>query len=207
MRNHLSTFRPYYVLVLLIGLVLWANLFAAQNQPKESAESQATESNRNLNSSLDKILAVLRSPRCMNCHPSGDRPRQGDEMKFHNFGVLRGADNQGGPVQTCNTCHQSENNVYSNVPSAPHWGLAPKSMGWIGLSDTELMESILDRSKNGNRSPEEIVEHMSHDALVLWAWNPGSGRTPPPVDVNDFRKALADWLAEGTPVSTKTNGK
>lgn len=207
MRNHLITFRPYYLILLLMALVFGAGSFSAQNGNSDTSIDQASATSLPLDTPLNKVLAVLRSPRCMNCHPSGDHPRQGDEMQFHNFGVMRGADNHGGPVQTCNTCHHSENNIYSNVPGAPHWGLAPKSMGWIGLSDTELMEAVLDRSKNGNRSPEAIVDHMSNDSLVLWAWKPGAGRTPPPVDLATFRSALSEWLAQGTPVSAGTDGK
>ena len=45
------------------------------------------------------ILTVLKSPRCINCHPSGDVPHQGDMQILHPFGVNRGKANQGGLVQ------------------------------------------------------------------------------------------------------------
>ncbi len=34
---------------------------------------------------------VLTHPRCVNCHPAGDRPRQGDEGRLHQPPVARGA--------------------------------------------------------------------------------------------------------------------
>ena len=35
---------------------------------------------------------VLTHPRCLNCHPAGDRPRQGDVSRLHQPPVERGAD-------------------------------------------------------------------------------------------------------------------
>lgn len=146
------------------------------------------------------ILQVLKHPRCINCHPVGDRPRQGDDQHFHLFNVQRGADNHGGPVQKCQTCHHEENNPYSNVPGAPHWGLAPKSMGWFGLSDAEIGQRFIDKKMNGNRSPEELVHHMTHDPLVLWGWNPGGNRTPVDVPFEAFKEQLDIWLKNGAHV-------
>lgn len=141
------------------------------------------------------ILQVLQSPRCLNCHPTDDVPRQGEDFRLHGFGVERGTADHGGPVQECATCHRDENNAYSRIPGAPHWGLAPESMGWIGLSGEEIRERLLDPEQNGGRGIEELVEHMSHDKLVLWAWDPGEGREPPPVPLEEFRAALQEWLA------------
>ena len=143
------------------------------------------------------ILEVLRSPRCMNCHPSDDVPKVADDRHPHLFGVVRGENDHAGPTQLCSTCHQDENNEYSMVPGAPHWGLAPKSMGWEGLNDAELGAILLDTTKNGNRTPEDLVKHMSEDALVLWAWEPGGERTVPPVSLDDFKTALQTWLKNG----------
>src|SRR5712692_7513333 len=38
---------------------------------------------------------VLTHPRCMNCHPAGDRPRQGDVGRLHQPPVERGPDGFG----------------------------------------------------------------------------------------------------------------
>ena len=152
---------------------------------------------------FDTILQVIKSPRCMNCHPVNDRPRQGDEQKIHGFNVQRGKFDDGTEVQKCATCHHEENNEYTDIPGAPHWKLAPKSMGWYGLSDAELAARLTDTTLNGGRTPEELVEHMSHDSLVLWAWNPGKGRSVPPVPLDDFRTALSNWLHFGAYIPEK----
>ncbi len=52
---------------------------------------------------------VLTHPRCMNCHPAGDRPRQGDLRRLHQPPVTRGEDGFGLPALRCPICHQQAN--------------------------------------------------------------------------------------------------
>src|SRR6266852_6279576 len=42
-----------------------------------------------------KVYKVLMSPRCMNCHPAGDAPLQGDDNHIHTMDVVRGPDGKG----------------------------------------------------------------------------------------------------------------
>ena len=145
----------------------------------------------------DRIASVLQSPRCINCHPSNNRPAQGDDRHVHLFNVQRGDQDKGVPAMRCSTCHQAHNNDMAGVPGALHWQLAPASMGWVGLSKAELCLTLLDRRKNGNRSVADLVTHMTNDTLVLWAWNPGRGRTPPPLSFEAFKLALDQWAKAG----------
>jgi hypothetical protein len=85
----------------------------------------------------DRIASVLQSPRCLNCHPRSDRPAQGDDRHIHRMNVQRGADGNGMPVMRCSACHQEHNNDMAGIPGAPHWHLAPATMGWVGLSKAE----------------------------------------------------------------------
>ncbi len=41
---------------------------------------------------------VLTHPRCANCHPAGDHPRQGEQGRLHQPPVARGADGHGLPA-------------------------------------------------------------------------------------------------------------
>jgi len=184
------------IICIALLTVLGAAAFSPEEKPMKDNRVASLQA-------FDIILEVIKSPRCINCHPTDDVPRQGDDQHKHLFGVTRGKDDHGGPVQKCNTCHQSKNVEYSNVPGAPKWALAPRSMGWIGLTDAQLGQALMDKSKNGGKSPAELVEHMGHDSLVLWAWNPGKGRTPPPVPVEEFRKVLQTWLETGAHVPTE----
>ncbi|MEM9930179.1 MAG: hypothetical protein AAF840_10200, partial [Bacteroidota bacterium] len=148
------------------------------------------------------MMKVLTHKRCVNCHPNGDRPRQGEDSHLHNFGVERGPDNHGVASLKCNTCHQAENNDYSGVPGAPEWSLAPIEMYWEGLSRVEIARSMTDPAKNGGRTIEELVHHLTEHELVLWAWEPGvdaegNPREVPPVPVEEYIKAVKAWAAAG----------
>jgi len=148
---------------------------------------------------FDPVASVLTHPRCMNCHTVTEFPRQGDERRRHEQFVVRGADGHGAPTLQCAACHQDTNIDHAGVPGAPHWALAPLSMGWEGLGNTQLCETLKDRSRNGDRSIEALLEHMRSDALVLWGWNPGAGRTLPPLTHPQFMQALEAWAAAGAP--------
>ena len=93
---------------------------------------------------FNKMLTVMESPRCMNCHPRGNQPLQGADNHPHIMNVQRGADDHGAVGMKCATCHGNENNPNSGVPGAPNWGLAPISMGWVGLNHHELCLAIKD---------------------------------------------------------------
>ncbi len=151
---------------------------------------------------FDKMMSVLTHKRCVNCHPSGDRPRQGEDSHIHRFEVQRGADNHGTPALRCNTCHQNENNNYSGVPGAPDWALAPIEMAWEGLSRVEIARSMLNPANNGDRNLEQIVEHLTEHELVLWAWEPGvdsegNPREKPPVPKEEYIAAVKEWAEAG----------
>lgn len=69
-------------------------------------------------------------------------------------------------------------------------------MIWEGLSGRQLCELFKDPKQNGERTAQQIVEHM-HSPLVLWGWNPGPGRTPVPMPKQDFQAKVGEWAAKG----------
>lgn len=140
---------------------------------------------------------VFQHPRCLNCHPAGSRPTQGDDMHVHTMNVQRGPTDHGMVGMQCLACHGQKNNENSNVPGAPKWGLAPRSMGWQGLSVSELCRAIKDPKKNHKMTLEQLIEHNAKDPLVGWGWNPGKGRTPVPGTQEEFGKLFAEWVATG----------
>lgn len=155
-----------------------------------------------LETPFDQMMAVLMHPRCMNCHPAGDRPKQGEDSHLHQFNVQRGEDGHGVKALQCQTCHQKENNHFSGVPGAPHWHLAPKSMAWEGLSRVEIAQSMLNPENNGGKTIKEIEKHLTEDPLVLWAFEPGVDhdgipRERPPISKVDFIQAVKVWVANG----------
>lgn len=80
------------------------------------------------------------------------RPKQGDDRHVHLMNVQRGGENMGVPAIRCATCHRTHNNDMAGIPGAPDWHLAPASMGWDGLSKSELCRTLLDPTKNGGRA-------------------------------------------------------
>ena len=132
---------------------------------------------------FEALAPALRNPRCMNCHSTGDCPRQGNDSHRHTMDVRRGPDGNGVNAVKCSTCHQDHNTVGARTPpGAPDWHLPSPAMPmiWEGLTDRQLCELLKDPKQNGNRTVAQIVEHMS-TPLVLWGWHPGDGRAPIPI--------------------------
>jgi len=143
---------------------------------------------------LGKVLA---HPRCLNCHPAGDRPRQGDEGRLHQPRVERGPDNHGVAALRCSACHQQANFEPGRVPGHPEWHLAPREMGWEGKTLGEICAQIKDPKRNGKRTLDEIVHHIATDTLVGWAWAPGTGRRPAPGTQKEAGALVEAWVKTG----------
>ncbi len=121
---------------------------------------------------------VLQHPRCLNCHPDGDRPTQGIGYP-HQPPVQRGDDGLGVSAMRCTTCHQAVNFEPARVPGNAKWRLAPASMAWQ------------------RRSLVEICALLKHDPLVGWAWSPGGYREPAPGTQADFGALIRAWADAG----------
>jgi hypothetical protein len=145
---------------------------------------------------------VLQHPRCLNCHPHGDRPSQGVGYP-HQPPVQRGADGHGVSAMRCATCHQATNFDPGRVPGNPKWQLAPLSMAWQGRSLAQICDQIKDPARNGGRSLAQIVEHMGHDELVGWAWKPGADREPAPGTQASFGALTKAWVDSGAVCPTR----
>lgn len=140
---------------------------------------------------------VLTHPRCLNCHPAGDRPRQGDMARLHQPPVERGADGFGLPAMRCPICHLQANFDPAGVPGNPIWHLAPREMGWEGKTLREICVQIKDPARNGNRSLDALIEHIGEDHLVGWAWSPGYGRQSAPGTQKQAGALVEAWVKTG----------
>jgi hypothetical protein len=144
---------------------------------------------------------VIQHPRCLNCHPRGDRPTQTEAMLPHSPPVLRGATGDGVPGLECATCHGGTNAAFAtqrgSVPGDPHWKLAPIEMAWQGYSLGHICRQISDPARNGGRSLDKIVDHMADDHLVGWGWRPGPGRIAAPGTQAQFGRLARAWVDSG----------
>jgi hypothetical protein len=158
---------------------------------------------------FESIVSVLRNPRCMNCHSVGDFPRQGDDSHRHTMQIRRGPDGHGVNAVKCSTCHQDHNLIGLHMPpGAPDWHLPSPAMPmiWQGLTDHQLCELLKNPKQNGNRTVEQIVEHM-HTPLVLWGWAPGEGRAPVPMPQHEFLAKVGEWASKGAACPVETSAR
>lgn len=201
------------VVVLGVAASLFAaTLSAAQDTEAEksrplkpAAEFQSITNAKQRSWALfEEAGKVIQHPRCVNCHPATDRPLQTMAMHKHQPPVSRGDGGMGMPGMTCNTCHGQANvevigqaETLKSIPGNPAWHLAPIEMAWEGKSLAEICRQIKDPERNGGKTLAELTEHMSHDSLVGWGWQPGAGREPAPGSQAVFGELIAAWVENG----------
>ena len=144
---------------------------------------------------------VFFNPRCVNCHPKGDAPLQGDAGRPHTMDVKRGPDGMGKNAMLCTNCHQTAESPGAHMPPGdPGWLMPPEDMPMVfeGRTPHELcLRAQGPPARNGNRTPKEVVEHVRTTTVVLWGWKPGDGRTPVPMPHEIFMKHMIEWADSG----------
>jgi hypothetical protein len=190
-----------------IGLA--ADISMAQDKPaatlKPASEFDTiTDKSARAVALFEEAGKVIQHPRCVNCHPAGDHPLQGMSMHPHQPPVSRGDSDIGMPGMMCGTCHGAANvdvigqaDTIKSIPGNPAWHVAPIEMAWQGKTLGQICEQIKDPERNGGKTMDEIVEHMAHDDLVGWGWNPGAGREPVPGTQEVFGELIRRWAADG----------
>jgi len=159
------------VLPLLVAAFAGAAAFSARPQAA-GVVRLADKDDTGARAAFAAVYKVLMHPRCMNCHPSGDSPLQGDDSHPHAQNVKRGEDGKGKYALKCANCHQDTNLPGANIPPGnPTWHLPTKKMLLVfqGKSPRELADQLKDPERNGGKTLGQLVEHVSHDELVLWA--------------------------------------
>jgi hypothetical protein len=180
--------------VVLMSFVM-KNSAATEKLDDEYANKDSVESVK----AFMKVYAVLMSPRCMNCHPAGDVPLQGDDSHLHAMLPRRGRDGKGVYAMKCANCHQPTNlEGAGKPPGAPHWQLPPSNMKMIfqGRTPNQLAKQLVNPKTNGNKNLQQLKAHAD-DGLVKAGWNMGEGRTKPPITHEEFKKAWIAWIEKG----------
>lgn len=149
---------------------------------------------------------VFSHPRCANCHVGADHipmwsgPSYG-EARPHGMNINAGESRIGAEAVLCSTCHGLRN---SPVPHGPPgadatWMLAPVEAAWFGKTSKEICLQLKDPDLNGGRDFVEIAEHLGHDLILHWAWDPGPGREPAPGDLQTHIDNVLAWGVAGMP--------
>lgn len=201
------THLPVRAVIVLSVMVSALGLFASSFRHKKAVEKEAANTG-NSNPKADSLTSaaafmdvykVLMSPRCMNCHPAGDIPLQGDDSHLHTMSPRRGKDGHGIYAMKCSNCHQPTNAPGVHTPPGnPKWGLPPADMKMVfqGKKPRELALQIMDYNRNGHKNKAQLLEH-ARDTLVKAGWNMGEGRNPPPMAYEAFLTAWDTWIEKG----------
>lgn len=196
----MNSLKKFILLASMVGIcVLVFHLAVQPGFAGSGHEKVAADDHTSAVNAFESMVTVLHSPRCMNCHSKGDFPRQGDDEHQHTMDVRRGTHGDGVAGVHCSACHQERNSPGQHTPpGAPNWHLpsADMPMIWEGASDQALCELLKDPKQNGNRTPNQIVEHLT-TPLVRWGWSPGEGRTPIATPYNEFLANAKTWALDG----------
>jgi hypothetical protein len=180
---------------LALGFAL-ATAGIAVSLPARAAK-QDTDASR---AAFLEVYRVLTSPRCQNCHPAGDAPLQGDDSHVHLQNVKRGKDGLGVYGMRCDACHQAKNLSGEHMPPGNRkWSLPlpEQKMVFVGRSPGELCRQLKDPQQNGGRSLAALLDHVANDDLVGWGWNPGDGRSLPPLSRVETAAQMKVWVEGG----------
>ena len=153
---------------------------------------------------FNEVAKVVTHPRCMNCHPAGNHPTQGNDRHEHLPPAPRGEGGAGVAGLTCSACHTEKNfrlvgteASYKSIPGHPRWQLAPIEMAWQGKSLRQICEQLKDPARNGGRTLALLHEHFAKDDLVAWGWAPGEGREPAPGSQQQLGELAQAWIDSG----------
>ncbi len=208
MEQHSGTKTPYLLPVKMIAIlvIIFSVITGMASASKDNTDFMAIDPTEAIKKDSVKsvkafmqVYSVLMSPRCMNCHPSGDVPLQGEDSRLHALLPQRGKDGKGVYAMKCANCHQATNTPGLNMPPGnPNWHLPPADtkMVFQGKTPHQLAKQLMDPEQNGHKSMEQLMAHAT-DGLVLGAWNPGEGRSLPPMSHAAFAKAWVTWIKTG----------
>lgn len=205
MKNQLSfSMEPYKSVIVMAVILCTVGIMAfalnADGDPKISTPNPVIKKDSIASvKAFASVYRVLMSPRCMNCHPSGDIPLQGDDSHLHTMFPKRGVEGKGVLAMKCANCHQPENTPGVHTPPGnPNWHLPPANMKMVfqGKTARQLAKQMVDPNQNGHKNMQQLIAHAD-DGLVLSGWNMGEGRTKPPMSHAAFKKAWLTWLKTG----------
>lgn len=193
---------PATVLLLMVALTAFGintKLLSTNDYTKVPDNAEKKKDSVASVKAFEKVYSVLMSPRCMNCHPKGDVPLQGEDSHIHTMQPKRGEDGKGLYAMKCANCHQPENTPGLHTPPGnPNWHLPPADMKMVfeGKTANQLAKQLIDPNQNGHKDMKKLIEHAD-DGLVLAGWKPAQGLKLPPLSHKEFKKAWITWLETG----------
>ena len=155
-----------------------------------------------------RIYDVTSHPRCSNCHvganniPMWSGPSYGN-ARPHGMNINAGDSRIGAEYLQCSACHAYREGINDVPHAAPqvatNWQLAPVEAEWFGKTSDEICNQLRDPERNGGRNFNDIANHLDHDLILHWAWNPGKGREPAPYSLQEHVNDILAWGVAGYP--------
>ncbi len=196
------------VLVLSLSAVVKAADERVEIKPPEEGSVSLSQGLK----SWSRIYEVASHPRCANCHTGpSDRPMWSGpsygKTRVHGMNIQAGNSRIGAETILCSTCHTSKSEDWENANATDHaaprvamnWSLAPANAHWFGRTSQEICEQLRNPETNGGRDTLKIAEHLNHDLILHWAWNPGGNREPAPYSLQEHVNDILAWGIAGTP--------
>ena len=167
---------------IVLTAILAVGAFARLGMATRLTRHQATPTPFEL---FQKMLPVIRHPRCTNCHGGVD-PYSG---RGHGPGAIDTNKAHGNKAQDCSDCHMAE----WAIPSTPHFS--------VNKSDRELCQIFAEFAMQQGHV-RVIENHLRTDALILagFAGDAGGPKTPtdpPQMKHPEFVDHGRNWLEQG----------
>ncbi|MGI9400458.1 MAG: hypothetical protein ACR2O0_04315 [Rhizobiaceae bacterium] len=198
-----TAYLGFSVLIAVASTAFAANETVQINIPEEGSVSREAGLD-----AWSRVYEVASHPRCANCHtgesgiPMWSGPSYG-KTRPHGMNISAGESRIGAEFVACGTCHIKSDRGNTVAHAAPmvnmEWQLAPAEADWFGKSSNEICQQLRDPKRNGDRTWQELAEHLDHDLILHWAWAPGGGREPAPYSLIEHINDVMAWGAAGMP--------
>jgi hypothetical protein len=159
-----------------------------------------------------RIYEVVSHPRCANCHTGPSDVPMWSGLSYgaarpHGMNIRAGESRIGAEFMPCQACHTTAAEVREDANATPHaaprvaasWQLAPVEAWWFGRTSPQICAQLRDPDQNGGRDFVALAEHLGHDVILHWAWNPGGNREPAPYSLQEHVDDLLIWGVAGMP--------
>ncbi|MBX2796377.1 MAG: c-type cytochrome [Myxococcales bacterium] len=149
------------------------------------------------------IYAVATHPRCLNCHPDGDAPLQGDDSHPHIYGITRFSPLKGVHCSQCHAPSAAGDGLAPMPPADSLWSMPPRAMTFQNRTPAQLCAQLTDPAVNGGRGLAGLAHHIEADHLLITSWH--SGRQPPPISHAELVERFEVWGEAGGPCPQETS--
>ena len=189
-----------------LASLVFAGALVADVQPPQSPssglrspESFATivDASRRSQALFTELGKVLTHPRCLNCHPVGDRPRQGEHGRLHQPPVARGPTASVSTPYVARFATRAPISTPAGSRATPNGTLPPSK--WLGMANRCTISASRSRTRRAMAAAlsADLTHHIGDDTLVGWAWAPGFGREPAPGTQKEAGALVEAWVKTG----------